>query len=90
MATTPFELRLTNKQSIFVESLVAASDTFQKFIHANNLGSSGLQRYAGDVRVDGKKVAHISYNGRMWTPEKWPKCREILPSGIIRQIEEAK
>lgn len=87
MITLEFELRLTNKESVFVESLEVASDTFQKFIKANAFGSSDLQRYAGDVRVDGKKVASISYNGRMWTPEKWPDCEEILP---VNQLVEGK
>lgn len=81
MIETTFELRLTNKQSVFCESLETARDEFNKFIRQQErqgFGSSNLQRYAGDIRVDGKKVAHVSYNGRMWTPEKWPNAKEII------------
>lgn len=88
MTTLPFELKMTNKTRVYVESLEAARDTFVKFIRENGLGSSDLCRNAGEVRVNGKRVASISYNGRMWTPEKWPKCREIPISG--HQIKEAE
>jgi hypothetical protein len=79
MITAAFELRLTDRKSVYCETLESARNEFQKFIHENGLGYSQLSRYAGNVRIDGKKVASISYNGRIWTPEKWPKCKEILP-----------
>ena len=33
--------------------------------------------FCGDYFEAGVKVAKVSYNGRMWTPEPWPACKEI-------------
>jgi hypothetical protein len=72
------EVRMSARQTLAVRSLTEARDSFQEFIRLNDLASSDLSRYAGDVTKQGQKVAHISYNGRVWTAEPWPNCTEIL------------
>lgn len=60
-----------------VDTLRKASEVVREYIECNLLGSSCFT--GGDVINDnGKLVAHVSYNGRVWTPEKWPECHEII------------
>ena len=35
---------------------------------SEGLGASDMVRGCGDYREDGRLVARVSYNGRMWTP----------------------
>ena len=44
---------------------------------SEGLGASDMVRGCGDYFEAGIKVAKVSYNGRMWTPEPWPACKEI-------------
>ena len=50
----------------------------QAYISVYNLGGGNCPDV--DVYWDGVVVARISYNGRVWTPEKWPNCREVDPA----------
>jgi hypothetical protein len=71
------KVALTSKNGVYVDSLADARDVFLKFIAAGNLGASELSRNAGLVTENGDAIARISYNGRVWTPEPYPKCKEI-------------
>lgn len=55
-----------DKQDIAVKDWSEASSVFRGWIEKNGYGSSNLVRGAGDVVVMGKKVGHVSYNGRAW------------------------
>lgn len=61
-----------------VESIDQASEMFCRARDESDLGS----RETPDGRVvtaDGKPVARISYNGRVWPPEKWtPGMKPLL------------
>ena len=64
-------LRL-NGTWVEVESVEQASALVRADIDATGIGSSdwyGYGKTQGEVRVAGKKVAHISYNGRVWPVE---------------------
>lgn len=52
---------------INVESLEEASDFCRAYIARNELGSGNWT--GGEVKDQGKTIARISYNGRIW-PEK--------------------
>jgi len=41
------------------------------------LGSSDCVRGNGKYYENGQHVATVSYNGRLWSPEPWPACKEI-------------
>lgn len=43
-----------------------ASRQFQEWIDDNNFGASDLGSRDGNIYVDGKLSAHVSYNGRVW------------------------
>jgi hypothetical protein len=32
----------------------------------------------GKVTQNGRVVARVTYNGRVWTPEPWPHCTEVV------------
>jgi hypothetical protein len=43
-----------------------ASVAFREWVSRNCYGASDLTRGAGDILLNGKKVANVSYNGRVW------------------------
>ena len=55
------------KQRIFVEDFSTASKTFQAIREAGNYGCSDMERGCGDIWLGNRKVARVSYNGRVWT-----------------------
>jgi len=55
-----------DRQDIPVEGWADASAVFRAWIEKNGYGASNLARGAGDIVDMGKKVAHVSYNGRVW------------------------
>lgn len=52
------------KESSLVSSLKDAREVYTDYIEVNNLGSSASP-FCG-VSLDGKLIAYISYNGRVW------------------------
>ena len=57
-----YDIEVTN-----IESLKEASDGHREYIERNNLGASNC--IEGEVRVNGRLIAKVSYNGRVWTAE---------------------
>jgi hypothetical protein len=72
-----FWIQLRGKKQVIVATLTEARDMVRDFIAAGNFGASQLPRGFGRVYQDGKHVATVSYNGRVWTPEAWPNCKEV-------------
>jgi hypothetical protein len=69
---------LPDKRTVSATTLVEASDVCQRFIAEHDLGSSNWN--GGRVRdlSTGKIVALVSYNGRIWTPQRdWRERKEI-------------
>lgn len=60
-----------------VETLVEAREVFIKWRDWNQLGGGNMTRRSGSVYDGVDVIARISYNGRVWTPEEWPACKEI-------------
>jgi hypothetical protein len=59
----------------------------QAYIQHFDLGGGNWS--GGEVRSrDGIVIGRISYNGRVWTPEDFRKCREIDPAtgGIMKVV----
>lgn len=58
-----------SKKILFpVRTLREASQAVRYFIERQGLGSRDWD--GGWVRDGGKKIAHVSYNGRVWLPKK--------------------
>jgi hypothetical protein len=60
-----------------VPDLSVARQEARRYIGDHDLGGGNF----GPCTVHdatGVHVANISYNGRVWTPEPWPKCSEIV------------
>ena len=55
-----------DRQDVTVEDWSDASAVFRAWIEKNGYGASNLARGAGDIIDMDKKVAHVSYNGRVW------------------------
>lgn len=70
----------SQKMAVVVKSLKDAQRKFCAWRDHNELGGGNMTKNTGKV-FDAKKkcIARISYNGRVWTPEDWPNCKEIKP-----------
>ena len=59
------------KRLVEIQSYDEASKVCNAFIQRNQLGAGNWTRGAGAIFVDGKQVAVVSYNGRVWPGTKW-------------------
>jgi hypothetical protein len=68
----------TVKVSLPVSSFAKASEVCRNFIEKFDLGSGNWT--GGQIgNIEGKIIAHVSYNGRVWEGEKYVEgCKEIL------------
>lgn len=58
-----------DRQDIAVKDWSDASVVFRAWIEKNGYGASNLAKGAGDILDMGKRVAHVSYNGRVWATD---------------------
>lgn len=57
-------------QQVTVESPAQASRVLRSFIDNGAYGASDMGAGCGDVvNAEGDTVFHVSYNGRVWTPD---------------------
>ena len=68
-----------NGRMISVRTLDEGRAAWLALRDSEGLGASDMVRGCGDYFENGVKVAHVSFNGRMWTPEPFPACTEIRP-----------
>jgi hypothetical protein len=61
-----------------VSSLAEASAALTQWVARNGLGGGNLARDCGEVRDNGKVIARVSYNGRVWEPGEWPTKEIVL------------
>lgn len=67
-------------REVAVNSLQEASKVCRDYIERNQLGSGNWT--GGMVSEDGKQVARISYNGRIWPPGDWrPGMKPLADEG---------
>ena len=65
--------------TVEVDGFVQARQTMLAWIERNGLGGGNLRIGCGYVFVDGRIVARVSYNGRIWTPhEDWLEQVELV------------
>lgn len=63
-------------RTVRVKDLKEAQQVCRAFIVRNHLGGGNWA--GGEVLDDdGKIIAKVGFNGRVWTPEPWPHCKEI-------------
>ena len=65
----------TKKQLVEVADLAEAVAKFKAFRDGGNpageyFGASDQRSDCGDIWDDGKRIAHISYNGRLWQADR--------------------
>lgn len=68
---------------IDVATFAEAAKKFRDWIERNGLGSGNLEMDAGEVEgEDGRTLARVSHNGRIWTPEvepgNWRSTVEVI------------
>jgi hypothetical protein len=74
-----------NGHVVPVKTLDEARAMWLDLRDSDGLGASDCVRGCGDYYEEGRKVAHVSYNGRMWTPRAWrarcpaPASPEVKP-----------
>lgn len=59
-----------------VSSFAEASKVCQKYIDDNDLGGGNWT--GGTIYEDGKEIAYVSYNGRIWEGKEWSVTRKEL------------
>jgi len=57
------------KNLVPVLDLADASRVLRHYVTQNGFGGSDMSRGDGTVRAGKRKVAHVSYNGRVWTAD---------------------
>lgn len=75
---TPIDPR--KPQHVLVNSLPNAQQTVRDYIERNNLGSGNWN--GGDLRLDGKTIGRISYNGRAWRLDNSPMPPDAPELGV--------
>jgi len=59
-----------------VDSFRSASNAVLGYIKRNNLGGGNWA--GGQIFQDGKMIAHVSYNGRVWKGKSWKSGQEPI------------
>ena len=67
------------RMEVEVGSFAQASRALRDWVDRNELGAGNMAGRCGEVTADGRVVARVSYNGRVWTPEEWPGNSELVP-----------
>jgi hypothetical protein len=78
--TTPYEVRVAPRTWVGVLTLAEASLAVCQHRDAYGFGYSKWGQESAPVRAVGgtRAIARVSYNGRVWTPERdWQKRTEI-------------
>ena len=72
-----------------VEDFLEARTVFENWRGEHQLGGGNMAADCGDITdvVTGKVVASISYNGRVWTPEAFPKAAEVPPETLAGRTD---
>ena len=72
-----------------MRSLAEARERVQTFITENNLGGGNWS--GGHVRQDGRFIARISYNGRLWQTDQAGRQTgyELSPEGAVLDYSSA-
>ncbi|MBP6479835.1 MAG: hypothetical protein KA310_03215 [Pseudomonadales bacterium] len=66
-----------------VASLAEASRVFRAWVAQYELGGGNCGRDTGEVRrAPDEVVARVSFNGRVWSPEPYPQCREMSDADL--------
>lgn len=67
------------RQVVGVKDFQEARSVFTSWRDDNHLGGGNMACDCGAISETstGKTVARISFNGRVWTPERYPDCQEI-------------
>ena len=69
------------KMVVAIKSLSGAQTVMMEWIKRNGLGGGNLEMDCGNVIVNKRTIAQISYNGRVWvphTPEEWQDKIELV------------
>lgn len=70
-------LRIGNRMTVNVGSLAEASAEYAKERDASGEGASTFP--AGTIMQNRRKIAHVSYNAKVWPPEPWtPKLAPLF------------
>ncbi len=83
--TVPYEVRVAPGIWIRVATLAEASLAVCQHRDAYNFGSSKWGQESAPVRAIGttRAIARVSYNGRVWTPERdWQRRSEITGAAL--------
>jgi hypothetical protein len=82
--TTALKVRVARGTWVPVEALHEAALAVRQHIDAYGLGSSNWGQAQAPVQdADGKTVALISYNGRVWSTERdWQQRHEITGADL--------
>ncbi len=84
--TAPLEVRVAPGVWVPVETLYEASLAVRQHIDGYGLGSSTWGQAEAPVRDGaGRIVALVSYNGRVWTPQRDWRQREEIAGAALHQ-----
>ena len=67
--------------TVVAASMLAAASACREYIAEHDLGGGNWA--GGDITLDGKLVARVSYNGQIWYPEGIEVATATVPEQII-------
>jgi len=65
------------RQELEAGDLATAVLVMRGWIRHNGLGGGNMTHECGTVYDDGKAIARVSYNGRVWTPFEYGDSRHV-------------
>jgi len=75
--TEPIEAGKTVR--VAVTDCAAASEAVRSYCKRNGLGGGNLKQ--AYIRVNGKRIGYVSYNGRLWSMDDTPLCVALAEGG---------
>lgn len=75
-----FTIKL-GRNTIGCDSLADCVKAFEEYSY--DFGSRDLRRGDGNIYRNGKQVAHVSYNGRVWREDQFRSCYGIADLSLL-------
>jgi hypothetical protein len=76
---TPKDLK---RQDIECIALEGCARVMRGWVEYNGLGSGNMAAHCGEVTQNGRVIAVVSYNGRVWTPDEYPHSAELVNPAV--------
>jgi hypothetical protein len=89
MLTVDIKICGERGERVPIRDVADARAKCNRAIAADGLGLGASKWEGGAIRKNGRVVARLSYNGRLWDPRPYPKCQELNDDFTPKADEQA-